>query len=104
MTLIPRSLPSLPRTAAPQWPGVPNAAERPPRESALPMWLVTMPTVASDGACGMQLFAVRTGSAAQAIADATVHAGSTKAVLRRRGARICIEQAQATVWNGDGAW
>lgn len=102
MTVIPPSVSSLPQMVPDRWPGTLSSAEWVP--DTLPVWLVAMPTVATDGTCGTQWFAVRTRTAAQATADATVYAGSTQAVMRRRGARICIEQAQVTLWNADGAW
>jgi hypothetical protein len=66
---------------------------------ALDIWLVTMPTATADGAVGTQSFAVRAPTAAEAIANAAVQAGSTQAVMRRRGARVSIEEAQATPWS-----
>ncbi|MFD4288765.1 hypothetical protein ACFWRD_19470 [Streptomyces sindenensis] len=102
MTVLPHPVSPLPRTAPDCRPYVPGPTAWAPGLE-LPVWLVTMPTVAADGTRGTQWIAVRTHTADQAIADATVHAGSAQAVLRRRGARICIEQAHAALWQTAGA-
>lgn len=97
MTGIHEPMSSLPGMAPDRWPSAAGSGAWVPDE--LPLWLVMIPTVARDGACGVQWFAVRALTPAQAIADAAKHAGSTQAVLRRRGARIRIEEAQVAPWN-----
>ncbi len=102
MTVLPQSVSPPPRTAQDRRPHALSTSARAPRP-LLPVWLVTMPTVAGDGTCGRQWFAVRTRTAAQAMATATVRAGSPRAVLRRRGARIRVEHAHAALCDTAGS-
>ncbi|MFI9150507.1 hypothetical protein [Streptomyces sp. NPDC053367] len=102
MTVIPQSVVSPPRAVSDsrsQALGSAGGARQEP-----PVWLISMPTVAADGVSGTQWFAVRAHTAHQAIADAAVHAASTRAVVRRRGARVFIEQARVAPWTSDGTW
>ncbi|MFJ9799035.1 hypothetical protein [Streptomyces sp. NPDC101145] len=99
MTVIPHPVSSLPRTAPVLRPGILRSAKREPE--VLPVWLVTMPTVAADGTGGTQWFAVRTHTAAQAMAEAAVQARSAAAVAHRRGARVRVEQAEVALWKAD---
>ncbi|MGW4897078.1 hypothetical protein ACWEQL_33175 [Kitasatospora sp. NPDC004240] len=86
---------SQPRTGPP---GPPGPAPRPTGPGA-PLWLVTMPTRSAGGVTGTQSFAVHAPGRPQAITAAAVRAGSDRALLRRRGARIDVRAAQATRWD-----
>ncbi|MEV0194089.1 hypothetical protein AB0I39_36910 [Kitasatospora purpeofusca] len=61
-----------------------------------PMWLVTIPT-RSRRAAGTQTFAVRAATAQAAIASASLAAGTSTALLHRRGALIDITAASAVL-------
>lgn len=99
MTVIPHPVRSLPRTAPAFRPRTPGSTRR--SEEVLPVWLVSVSTVAADGTCGTQWFAVRTPTAAQAMAEAAVQARSAEAVTHRRGARVRWEQAEVALWKAD---
>ncbi|MFF0201281.1 hypothetical protein [Streptomyces sp. NPDC005017] len=88
-----------PQESAAHWPLHPSGSVAEADGPALDVWLVTMPTVGANGTLGTQSFAVRARTALQAIEYATEHAGSTRAVRRRGGARICPPEAHATPWS-----
>ncbi|MFD0526612.1 hypothetical protein [Kitasatospora arboriphila] len=58
----------------------------------LPVWLVSIPTTASDGRQGVQLFAVPASSAHDAIGLATLRAATAGSAARRRGAALDLDR------------